>query len=299
MTRIAVTGATGFIGRHLLPELARRGADVVVMLRPGTEQKPWTEGLRAVEVDLHDPGLANPFERLGQPETVIHLAWRGLPNYRSLHHFESELPAQFSFLRRLVEGGLSRLLVAGTCFEYGMLSGELSEELVPQPKNPYGFAKDCLRQQLEYLKAARPFALVWARLFYVYGAGQAPNSLLPQFERALAAGEETFRMSGGEQLRDYLPAEAVANDIMALALAKEDIGVVNICSGKPISVRRLVEDWIEERGARIALSLGHYPYPDYEPLAFWGARHKLDSILNARAVGGQHVPHLARRDLRR
>jgi nucleoside-diphosphate-sugar epimerase len=58
-------------------------------------------------------------------------------------------------------------------------------------------------------------------------------------------------------------------------------GIVNVCSGRPISVRRLVEDWILEHGWRIRPDYGRYPYPDYEPIAFWGDRTKLDRCLGA------------------
>ena len=86
-------------------------------------------------------------------------------------------------------------------------------------------------------------------------------------------------MSGGEQLRDYLPIAEVAKCLVSLAMARCDNGVVNICSGKPISVRKLVERWIEENEWSIKLNLGYYPYPDYEPMAFWGERKKLDHCL--------------------
>lgn len=282
--RVAVTGATGFLGRHVVPALVARGADVTVMLRPGSaaDGKPWTAGLAHAAIELAEPPT-DALQRLGQPDAVVHLAWAGLPNYKSLHHFESELPLQYRFLKGLVEAGLPRLVVTGTCFEYGMQSGPLAETLPAAPTNPYGFAKDSLRRQLEYLKAARPFALTWARLFYMYGEGQAANSLLPQLERAIAAGETSFNMSAGEQLRDYLPVSEIARILAALALTDCDPGVVNVCSGRPISVRALVEGWLAERGATIALNRGHYPYPDYEPMAFWGDRRKLDGVLGAKA----------------
>ena len=104
---------------------------------------------------------------MGRPDVLIHLAWGGLPNYRSLHHFEHELPIQYRFLSDLVRSGLSGLVVAGTCFEYGMQSGQLSEDMGSCPDNPYGFAKDALRRQLEYLHEVNSFALTWARLFYI------------------------------------------------------------------------------------------------------------------------------------
>jgi len=278
--KIAVTGASGFIGRAVLAELARRGIAAVASSRSGNDVLP-VAGHRALTLDLHE-APADAFDRLGRPDVLIHLAWGGLPNYRSLHHVESELPAQYRFIRGLVEAGLGSLVVTGTCFEYGMQSGPLHEDLPARPENPYGFAKDALRRELEFLKAAQPFTLTWARLFYLYGEGQAETSLLPQLRQAVARGDKAFNMSGGEQLRDYLAVEEAVRPLVSLALARCDAGVVNVCSGRPVSVRRLVEGWIRDNGWTIDLNLGHYPYPDYEPMAFWGERRKLDHIL-----GGQ------------
>ena len=87
-------------------------------------------------------------------------------------------------------------------------------------------------------------------------------------------------MSGGEQLRDYLPVAQAARYLVSLALIEKDIGVVNVCSGTPISVRKLVEGWIKENGWPIRLNLGRYPYSDYEPMAFWGDSQKLSLLLN-------------------
>jgi dTDP-6-deoxy-L-talose 4-dehydrogenase (NAD+) len=87
-------------------------------------------------------------------------------------------------------------------------------------------------------------------------------------------------MSGGEQLRDYLPVEDVANHIVNLVEHGELDGIYNSCSGDPISVRRLVERRIREKGSNIELNLGHYPYPDYEPMAFWGGTDKFNNAMN-------------------
>ena len=273
--KIAVTGASGFVGRHVLAALCTHEVDVVAVTRDAAHLNGIDVSVRIVEMDIFSPPK-NCFEHLGSPDVLIHLAWDGLPNYRSLHHFETELPRQYQFLKAMVEGGLSSMLATGTCFEYGMQSGALSEELPPQPDNPYGYAKNALRQQLQYLKSERSFNLTWARLFYMYGEGQAAASLYPKLKEAALRGDEVFNMSGGEQLRDYLPVEGVARNLVSLAMAQQDIGVVNVCSGKPVSVRRLVERWLLENNWKIELNLGHYPYPDYEPMAFWGDRHKLD-----------------------
>jgi dTDP-6-deoxy-L-talose 4-dehydrogenase (NAD+) len=163
-----------------------------------------------------------------------------------------------------------------------MQSGPLSESLPAVPNNPYGFAKDSLRRQLEYLQQFSSFSLIWTRLFYLYGEGQSSNSLLPQLMKAVKRGDPVFGMSGGEQLRDFLPIAEVAKYLVCLAMTACNIGVVNVCSGKPTSVRRLVEGWIKENGWTIELGLGQYEYPEYEPMAFWGDRKKLDQCLAIR-----------------
>lgn len=269
--KVAVTGARGFVGRHVLAELERRDIEVVASARPGSARRDGPSGARVrwIEADIHEAGQ-DCFDTFGRPDVMIHLAWGGLPNYRSLHHFESELPAHYAFLARMVRAGLPALVCTGTCFEYGLQSGPLTAATETRPGNAYGLAKDTLRKQLQQLQATHPFALSWARLFYLYGEGQPESSLLPMLRRAVAAGDAKFSMSGGEQLRDYLPVGDVARCLVDLALNPRDRGPLNVCSGRPMSVRRLVERWIAENGWSIALDLGKLPYPDYEPLAFWG-----------------------------
>lgn len=277
--KVAVSGAGGFVGSHVVAELARRGLRATLIIRPGSPVRANMAAHDLVEIDIQNPPV-DAFERMGCPDVLVHLAWGGLPNYKSLAHFERELPAQYGFLSGLVHAGLNHLVITGTCLEYGMQSGPLNEEMPARPVTPYGFAKEALLRQLEYLKQEKSFALTWARLFYMYGEGQAGNSLWPQLKSMAERGEMLFNMSGGEQLRDYLPVAEVARYLVALATMKnKDVGVVNVCSGKPTSVRRLVEHWIELHGWLIKPNLGYYPYPDYEPLSFWGERRKLDTCM--------------------
>lgn len=268
--KIAVTGASGFVGKYVLAALRLHEVEIVAVTRDAARLSEVDSTICIVEMDIAHPA-ENVFEKLGNPDLLIHLAWDGLPNYKSLHHFETELPSQYHFLKTMVESGLSSMLVTGTCFEYGMQSGELSEDVLPKPSNPYAYAKNALRQQLQYLQANRPFNLTWARLFYMYGEGQAATSLYPKLKEAVLRGDKIFNMSGGEQLRDYLPVTEVAGQIVRMAMSRRDTGIVNICSGKPISVRKLVEHWVHENNWEINLNLGYYPYPDYEPMAFWGS----------------------------
>lgn len=280
--RLLVTGATGFIGRHVVPELIRRGHEVTAVARDkGRAAKmPWDSEARFIACDLHDGSIAYPV-LLGVPDMLVHLAWPGLPHYGELFHFERTLPADYAFLRQMVDAGTPRVLVTGTCFEYGMKSGMLTESDPSDPQNPYALAKDTLRKFLESLRVKTAYNLQWARLFYTYGTGQNPNSLLAHLDRAIDANEPSFNMSGGEQLRDYLPVSEVARKLGLLVDNPECSGVVNICSGTPISVRALVERRIAEREASITLNRGYYPYPSFEPMAFWGNAEKIGSYEDA------------------
>jgi dTDP-6-deoxy-L-talose 4-dehydrogenase (NAD+) len=280
--KVAVTGAGGFVGRHVVAALAEANVpELILVYRPGSVPADRPAG-RVVEMDIASPP-ADAFTELGEPDVLVHLAWDGLPNYASERHLSDELPAQRAFLGGLLEAGLPSLTVTGTCFEYGLQSGALREDAPTAPVTAYGRAKDELRAWLEGQHDRRPFALTWARLFYLYGDGQAAGSLLPLLHAAIDRGEETFDMSGGEQERDYLPVDAAARAIARLAVDGEDHGIVNVCSGRPVKVRDLVESVIRDRGASIELNLGRYPYPDYEPMAFWGDRGKLDRLLGAPA----------------
>ena len=216
--KIAVTGASGFIGRYVIPTLQLQDVEVVAVTRDAARLGELSDVVSIVEMDIACPSSDN-FEQMGRPDVLIHLAWDGLPNYKSLHHFETELPSQYRFLKYMIEAGLPSLLVTGTCFEYGMQSGALSAAMPTNPSNPYGFAKDALRKQLEFLKSVKSFNLTWARLFYMYGEGQPGTSLYPKLKEAASRGDEVFNMSGGEQLRDYLPVEEVARQIAQLAMA--------------------------------------------------------------------------------
>lgn len=274
---IAVTGASGFIGRHLLHALAVTGDDDLVSI-DRVESPHLPPGVRHHTLDLASAAPAD-YDRIGRPDMLVHLAWGGLPNYMSLHHFESELPLHYRFLKTMVEAGLPAMLVTGTCYEYGMVDGELDETRRPEPANPYAWAKTALLDQLRFLQSKHDFALTWARLFYLWGEGQAPTSIYPLLRAAAARGEASFPMSRGEQLRDYLSVDEVARILAALARARGDHGVVNVSSGEPVSIRAMVERWIAQDGLAIAPELGRYPYPTYEPLAFWGRAVKRRSLV--------------------
>ena len=280
--KIAMTGATGFVGRHVAQAARGRGHDVIALVRSVNDarRRPWLTDAQLEEVNIERPPGTWSASVAGA-DAVVHLAWAGLPNYKSFVHVERGLPQQIAFLKALLRAGPRRFIVAGTCLEYGLREGELDESMEAVPNVAYAIAKNVLRQLLADAAAAHGVDLRWARLFYTYGEGQNPNSLLAQLDRAIDDAQPTFNMSGGEQLRDYLPIESVAQYLLDLAEVDAFAGIVNICSGEPVSVRSLVERHIAARGARIALNLGFYPYPDYEPRAFWGSVTRLASLRRA------------------
>jgi len=278
--KVLVTGATGFVGRHLVAALLGRGYSVRAVARDAQKAAgmPWINDVEFVSADIHAADLDIGALTEGV-DALAHLAWPGLPNYRALFHFEHNLMADYRFIKGAVEAGVKQVLVTGTCFEYGMQSGPLSEQSDAQPTNPYGLAKHTLYLFLQNLQQEHPFTLQWARLFYLHGAGQNPNSLLAALDRAIDAGDATFNMSAGEQLRDFLAIETAAAHLAAILQKRDFDGTINCASGQPVSVRALVEQRVRERGATIGLNLGHYPYPTHEPLAFWAATERLQQLL--------------------
>jgi len=276
--KILVTGATGFIGYHIIHYLLNNGYEVIATgtSREKAMQRDWFSRVKFVEhFTGKDDTQTDLYIKFDRPVKLIHLAWPGLPDYKSPAHIEEYLPAQYAFLENMICNGLKDVTITGTCFEYGMKNGLLTENMEPEPANPYAVAKDSLRRQLMMLQATHSFSLKWIRLFYMYGKGQHVKSLIIQLDAALAKGENTFNMSGGQQVRDYLPVEKVAENIARIAMQNKITGIINCSSNKPVTVESMVREYLKQVGGKIELNLGYYPYPDYEPMEFWGDNTKM------------------------
>ena len=276
--KIVITGATGFIGRHVRNELAKTDHDVVLVARRSENAGGITAHETIVTADLHQE-RTDWFELFGRPDAVLHLAWGGLPNYMDTYHFEVELPMQVKFLKALIESGLKKLVVTGTCYEYGMSSGALSEDQETNPNTPYGIAKDNLRKELFELQQRKNFDLTWARIFYPYGEGQSESSLYSQLKNAILSNQE-FLMGNGRQVLDFIQVEKVASSLLSLLTSCMNLGVVNIGSGKPQTVAAFVQEQIRIFQSDLVPSFGSIPDREYESVSFWSDNSRFDSLVN-------------------
>jgi nucleoside-diphosphate-sugar epimerase len=277
---VLLTGATGFVGQHVAEALLAKNHKITIIIRNIEKARSfsWFHKVEIIKCDLHKEDPAFIFNQKVKFDALIHLSWPGLPNYKNYFHIEVNYPADLHFLTHAARSGISQIMVAGTCFEYGLQNGEMKEDQETKPIIPYAFAKDSLRKSLEFLQQENYFILQWMRLFYVFGKGQNRNSLLAQLDTAISEKKDEFKMSSGKQIRDYLPIEKVA-DYFTLALENPQIcGVINCCSGDPISVLDLVKNHIALKGSNIKLKTGHYPIATYEPISFWGSPGKIKSF---------------------
>ena len=281
MSRVLVTGGSGFVGSPVCARLlANPSLAVTLATRDAAALRArFPRGnYETISLDILDESSWRSCD-FSRYTSLLHMAWGRLDDFAHAEHVSLLLPKQRAFLEKALADGVRSLAVTGTCLEYGLHEGCLREDMPADPVTAYAVAKDRLRRSIESLRERHSFTLRWIRMFYLYGPGQQPKSLLAQLDAALARGETTFDMSPGDQQRDYLPVDAMAERIVRIFLARGVDGIVNCCSGKPITVRELVEQHLAARGARVQLRLGKLPYPKYEPFAFWGDTTRLDAIL--------------------
>lgn len=272
--RVIVSGASGFVGRHVVDDLLKKGYEVIALVRNVEKAMAlnWPESVKVVQFDL-----ANKLDPLAIPPCgkLIHCAWDNVRDTQSMEHIEEHYAKHYAFIKHFIEKGVNKVVVIGSCYEYGLQYGPVLASQATKPNTPYALAKDFLHQSLRLLQNQNSFELLWVRLFYVYGEGQDPKSIIPLFDRALENGDQVFNMSFGEQLFDYLPIELAANQINLLL--KKSNGVFNVCSGQPISLRRLLEKRMKEKNKDIELNLGYYDYRKQDSLAIWGADPFMDN----------------------
>ena len=267
MTTIHLLGSEGFIGRAL----QREAGDFQLHCWSHRQSNP------EHHFDLLKPSSWQALLKC-QPTHVILLSWPGLPNYQEPFHVTRNLPACVELIEQLVPAGLQRLVVAGTCYEYGLQNGPLKEDQFTDPVNCYAIAKDSLRRVIASRYSQQDLQWCWARIFYPFGHGQNPNSLLPSLQRAIDQGDPTFAMGSGRQVRDFVSVDQVAKLLLQLTTHSQAQGIYNCGSGHPFSLRELAEERITKSLSSTSLKLGIYPDRQDEPLAFWADTTKIEHI---------------------
>jgi len=275
--KVALTGGTGFIGQHVRKLLAKTNHEVLLVVRERAKIGELGANEKFVTADISED-RNDWFDYLGRPDVLLHLAWGGLPNYLDSYHVEVGLPIQTKFLSKVVSSGLHKLVVTGTCYEYGLTSGALVESQETNPNTPYGIAKDLLRKELFEIQLRQNFELTWARIFYPYGDGQSEMSIYSQLRVAMLKGDQQFKMGSGKQILDFISVEKVASALVYLSTRCAGVGLVNIGSGEPQSVLDFVNDQIRVLGAQLEPLVGALPDRNFESQAFWADASKLRSL---------------------
>ncbi len=273
---VLVTGATGFLGRRCIKLLLARGHEVTALSRQSDTLKKLAQNFSIpyMAFDILHDSLEN-FVCEQKIDAVIHLAWGNLGQYNEACHLV-EYPLKHGlFLECLASLGVKNFTVTGTSLEYGLKEGELDEAMICQPVTAYGKGKLALYKKFSDFCLENSLYVKWLRLFYMYADDQPEKTLWGQLRKAHESGWAEFNMSQGDQVRDYLHADAVADMIVGASMQNTTQGIINVGSGKKTQVIEIVQKFMEERQSSFTLNRGFYPYPTYEPFSFWANIEKL------------------------
>jgi nucleoside-diphosphate-sugar epimerase len=238
MKRVLLTGATGFIGRYCLPSLLASGYEVHAV-SSRVQQAPQSE------THWHQADLLNSEQVLGlmvrvQPTHLLHFAWSVVPGkfYTSLENYRW-VQASLNLLQAFGLQRGRRVVMVGTCAEYDWKYGYLSEQITPlSPATLYGACKHALQVMFDAFTRQTGLSGAWGRIFFLYGPYEHPARLVSSVIRSILQGEPA-RCSHGNQIRDYLYVQDVADAFVAL-LESDIMGPVNVASGCPVALKDII-----------------------------------------------------------
>ncbi len=262
MTRVLVTGASGYVGRQTLEPLARLGFEV-----HGLARRPLDlPGCRWHALDLFDEGALAAALAAIRPSHLLHLAWTTEHGkFWTDPANEAWRAATRDLVARFIAAGGERCVIAGSGAEYDWSgTAPLSEDRTPlRPTTPYGQAKAETFRAVHAQAAAAGLAYAHARLFFSYGPFEQPQRLVPSIIRALLKGEPA-RLTAGTQVRDFLDVRDIGR-CLALLLASEVEGAVNVASGTGVSVARIAGLLGDSIGRPDLIEFGALSLPREEP----------------------------------
>lgn len=235
--KVLITGGTGFIGQNVVNELLKRGYEVHSLVYPpfALEQK----GLYQYEMNLMDTKAVSDFIKEHKFENLIHLAWyvgKGCHN----HNLNMDWTiATLNLVKSFVDNGGKCFVGIGTISEYEYKYGYFTEDMTPtDPGTIYGNCKNSLYNILKVYCKNNDCKFKWPRIFNLYGPNEKPQRLMPSVINSCLKGEDV-KVSDCLKFQDYLHVEDTARGIVDV-FEKDVAGAVNICSGKPIQLREIV-----------------------------------------------------------
>lgn len=264
--KVLVTGATGFVGSHLVRHLVEKGCEVYVIHRQ--ESNLWRIADLVSQVQLISCDLLNLTDENNLPnikfDVCIHAAWYAVPGkYLAAQENISFLNATLALATKLQELGCEHFIGIGSCFEYDTSLGYLSETSPTKPQHLYSASKLATQLVLEQWAKVSGTKFTWIRLFYQYGAFEDQKRLVPSVINSLLQ-QNPVQLTLGEQVRDFLHIEDVAAAIYAIAQA-ELLGIVNVGSGQPVTVREIAGAIGKILGNSELLDFGAIPYSPSDP----------------------------------
>ena len=273
--KIAVIGGTGFLGTNIVKYISSKHK-ILATYTSKDKKRLKRKNIKWKFLNIHKK--RNFFDFLEKPDVLIHLGWSKLPNYKLKFHLKKELPSQKKLIYNLVSSGLKNIFIAGTCFEYGNQSGKLIESNPEKPNNYYSKAKCKLKDYVLKLKNKFNFNYTWGRIFYIYGKHNSRDTLFNQVINSSKKKGKTVNVTGN-LIRDYLHIKEISKIIIQLSLQKKNIGLVNICSGKGISLKNLIKKICNEEKVNAKVNFIKNKKNNIEPNKFWGCNKKLKIYL--------------------
>lgn len=266
MSRILVTGATGFIGARVAERLAERGHQLALLLRDPRDSDRAAalySGATLIRGDLAAPQSYAPALRAFAPETVIHAAWQGVAGAdRNDAAQVANITAAVSLAEESAAAGATAFVGLGSQAEYGPHSRMLDETAETAPTTLYGQSKLAACQATQALCQAAKMRHAWLRVFSTYGPRDNTGWMIPSLIAALRAGQK-LPLTPGEQKWGFLFVDDAADAIVAVAETEAADGVFNLGASDAPQLRDTITLLRDMVSPGTALGFGEVPYrPD-------------------------------------